>query len=87
MLSKGAAIELAKKGIRVNSIHPGYVETPMVQSMDNSSEFKEMAIKNTALGRGAIPNEIANSILFLASKESSYITGAELIIDGGFTAF
>ena len=87
MLSKGAAIELAKQGIRVNSIHPGYVETPMVQKMESAAEFKEMAIKNTPLGRGAVPEELAQSILFLASKESSFMTGAELIVDGGFTAF
>ncbi|QIH35551.1 SDR family oxidoreductase [Sphingobacterium sp. DR205] len=87
MLSKGAAIELAKQGIRVNSIHPGYVETPMVQDMRDANAFREMAVGSTPLGRGASPDEMAMGILFLASEESSFMTGAELIIDGGFTAF
>ena len=87
MLSKGAAIELAKSGIRVNSIHPGYVETPMVINMSGAADFRNMAIGSTPMGRGASPEELANGILFLASDASSYMTGAELIMDGGFTAF
>lgn len=87
LLSKGAAIDLAKKGIRVNSVHPGYVDTPMVRNMEGAAAFKEMAISSTPLGRGGAPEEIAQGILFLASDEASFITGAELIIDGGFTAF
>lgn len=87
MLSKGAAIELAKQGIRVNSVHPGYVETPMVKDMEGASSFKEMAVGSTPMGRGASPEELATGILFLATKESSFMTGAELIMDGGFTAF
>jgi NAD(P)-dependent dehydrogenase (short-subunit alcohol dehydrogenase family) len=87
MLSKGAAIELSKAGIRVNSIHPGYVETPMVQNMESAARFRDMAIGSTPMGRGASPEELATGILFLASKESSFMTGAELIMDGGFTAF
>ena len=87
MLSKGFAVELSKQGIRVNSIHPGYVDTPMVQNMEGASSFRAMAIGNTLLGRGASPEEIATGILFLTSMESSFMTGAELIMDGGFTAF
>lgn len=87
MLSKGAAIELAKKQIRVNSVHPGYTETPMVKDMQGADAFREMALGATPLGRGSSPEEIAQSILFLASDEASFITGSELIIDGGFTAF
>ncbi len=87
MLSKGAAIELARQGIRVNSIHPGYVNTPMVRDMEDASRFRDMAIGNTPMGRGASPEELATGILFLASKESSFMTGAELVVDGGFTAF
>ena len=87
LLAKGAAIELAKKGIRVNSLHPGYVETPMVRQMEGADRFKEMAIASTPLGRGAKPIEIAQGILFLASDEASFVTGTELIMDGGFTAF
>ena len=87
MLSKGVAVELAKQGIRVNSIHPGYVETPMVQDMEGASDFKEMAIGSTPMSRGGTPEELATGILFLACNESSFMTGAELIVDGGFTAF
>jgi NAD(P)-dependent dehydrogenase (short-subunit alcohol dehydrogenase family) len=87
LLSKGSAIELAEKGIRVNSLHPGYVDTPLVRNLKGAQEFKEMAIANTPMKRGAAPEEIAQGILFLASDEASFVTGAELIIDGGFTAF
>jgi len=87
MLSKGAAIDLAARGIRVNSLHPGYVETPMTHNMEGADAFRKMAIGNTPLGRGASPEELAKGILFLASDDSSFMTGAELIMDGGFTAF
>ncbi|GGH64471.1 cyclopentanol dehydrogenase [Filimonas zeae] len=87
MLSKGAAIDLAKRGIRVNSLHPGYTETPMVANMQGAAAFKEMALGATPLGRGSSPYEIAQSVLFLASDAASFITGAELVADGGFTAF
>ena len=87
MLSKGAAIDLAPKGIRVNSVHPGYVDTPMVRNMEGAQAFKEMAIAATPLRRSASPMEIAQGILFLASDEASFVTGAELVMDGGFTAF
>jgi NAD(P)-dependent dehydrogenase (short-subunit alcohol dehydrogenase family) len=87
LFSKGAAIELAARGIRVNSLHPGYVETPMVQQMEGADKFKTMALDHTPLLRGAQAEEIARCILFLASRDSSFMTGAELIVDGGFTAF
>jgi NAD(P)-dependent dehydrogenase (short-subunit alcohol dehydrogenase family) len=87
MLSKGAAIDLASKGIRVNSLHPGYVETPMTKNMEGADSFREMALSSTPLGRGATADELAKGILFLASDDSSFMTGAELIMDGGFTAF
>jgi NAD(P)-dependent dehydrogenase (short-subunit alcohol dehydrogenase family) len=87
LLTKGAAIELAAKGIRVNSVHPGYVDTPMVRNLEGAEEFRQTAIASTPMKRGAAPEEIAHGILFLASDEASFVTGAELIIDGGFTAF
>lgn len=87
MLSKGAAIELAKLGIRVNSLHPGFVETPMTSEMQGAQDFRKMALDATPLNRGASPEELARSILFLAGDDSSFMTGAELIVDGGFTAF
>lgn len=87
MLSKGAAIDLAKKGIRVNSLHPGFVETPMTKDMQGADDFRQMALGSTPLGRGASPAELAKGIFFLACDDSSFMTGAELIMDGGFTAF
>jgi cyclopentanol dehydrogenase len=68
-------------------VHPGYVDTPLVRNLEGAQEFKAAAIANTPMRRGAAPEEIAQGILFLASDEASFVTGAELIIDGGFTAF
>lgn len=85
--TKGAAIEFASDNIRVNSVHPGYVATPMTKNIQNAEAFKKMAIDITPLGRGAVPHEIAFGVLYLASDESAYTTGSEMVIDGGNTAF
>jgi len=84
--TKGAAAELAKDNIRVNSVHPGYVETPMTTQMKGAGDFAKMAIGATPLGRGGQLNEIAYAVLYLASDESTFTTGAEFVIDGGATA-
>lgn len=84
--TKGAAVELAKDNIRVNSVHPGYVETPMTTRMKGAGDFAKMAIGATPLGRGGYLNEIAYAVLYLASDESTFTTGAEFVIDGGATA-
>ncbi|WP_431136966.1 SDR family NAD(P)-dependent oxidoreductase [Psychroserpens mesophilus] len=84
--TKGAAVELAKDNIRVNSVHPGYVATPMTKDMKGASDFEKGALSITPMGRGAEYHEIAYGVLFLASDESSFMTGSELIIDGGLTA-
>jgi len=84
--TKGAAAEFATDNIRVNSVHPGYVATPMTKALQNAEEFKQMAIGITPLGREAVPNEIAFGVLYLASDESAYTTGSEMVIDGGNTA-
>jgi 3alpha(or 20beta)-hydroxysteroid dehydrogenase len=81
-MTKVAAIELAPLGIRVNSIHPGGVHTPMVKDIGG----QEMAAKLTPMQRLATPEEIAQLALFLASDESSYCTGSEFVADGGITA-
>jgi cyclopentanol dehydrogenase len=86
LLSKGFAGELAKDNIRVNTVHPGYVATPMTLNMPGAKAFEQMAVGATPLGRGATLHEIAYAVLYLASDESSFTTGAEFIIDGGATA-
>ncbi len=98
LFTKAVALECAQAShkIRVNSIHPAAVATPMFEKVPNWNDFvnqmgglegawKKIA-ESTPLGRVAQPHEIANAILFLASDASSYMTGSELIIDGGFTA-
>ncbi|RQO68922.1 cyclopentanol dehydrogenase [Pedobacter sp. KBW01] len=84
--TKGAATEFAKDNIRVNSVHPGYVATPMTKEMNGASDFEQMAVGATPLNREANPNEVAYGVLYLASDESTFTTGSELIIDGGATA-
>lgn len=91
MFTKSAALHCAKSGynIRVNSIHPGWIRTPMSQgALDElaKSGAGNKAIDLTPLGRVGEPDDIAYGVLFLASDESSFMTGAELVIDGGYTA-
>ena len=84
-LGKSLAIQFAKDGIRCNVIHPGIVDTPLQAPYLNADLRREFAA-GIPLGRIAEPREIASVALFLASDESSYMTGAELVVDGGFTA-
>jgi len=81
VFTKSTAIQYAKEGIRANSVHPGWINTPMIQDL-LTGEGEAL----TPLGRMAHPDEVAYGVLFLASDESSFITGSELVIDGGFTA-
>jgi 3alpha(or 20beta)-hydroxysteroid dehydrogenase len=81
-MTKTAAVELARKGIRVNSIHPGLIDTVMVDDIQNQDRI----VKRIPLGRLAEAREVANMALFLASDESSYSTGSEFVIDGGLSA-
>src|SRR5947209_9947166 len=78
-LTKSVALELGPSGIRVNSIHPGLIKTPM-------TEWVPEDIFQTALGRAADPREVSNLVVYLASDESSYSTGSEFVVDGGTTA-
>jgi 3alpha(or 20beta)-hydroxysteroid dehydrogenase len=80
-LTKTAALDLSKYSIRVNSVHPGLILTPMTAGIE--IEPDQVAMNNVAMNRAGLPEEIANVVLFLASDESSYITGAELVADGG----
>lgn len=86
-LSKAAAIELAPD-IRVNSLHPGWVDTLMVRdpSVTSDEEYNSRLLPIVPMGRAAQPGELANSALFLASDLSSYLTGSEIVVDGGRTA-
>ena len=84
-ITKAAAMECSYYGIRVNSVHPGVIETPMVTEGDAVEAIKEFA-KHIPLKRMAQPEEVTNLVLFLASDESSYSTGSEFIVDGGLTA-
>ena len=86
LLTKSTAIQYAKEGIRCNSVHPGPVRTAMTERGWGTEEGIERNQRNTPLGRYADPDEIASGVLFLASEESSYMTGSELVIDGGVTA-
>ena len=81
-MTKTAAVELARKGVRVNSIHPGVIETPMVEDVPNVDKVA----KRTPLGRSAEADEVASLALYLASDESSYSTGSEFVVDGGLSA-
>ena len=82
-MTKSAAVEFARKGVRVNSIHPGIIETPMA---DELGVGLDKIARRTPLGRTAAADEVASMALFLASDESSYSTGSEFIIDGGLNA-
>lgn len=82
-MTRTAAVELAPRGIRVNSVHPGGVETPMLQELGLPPDLMTQA---APLGRLARPEEVAALVLFLASDESSYCTGSEFVVDGGLVA-
>jgi NAD(P)-dependent dehydrogenase (short-subunit alcohol dehydrogenase family) len=84
LMSKNAALSYVGDGIRVNSIHPGIIETPMIAAQD--AGITQAVIEATPMKRLGTPNEIAYGALYLASDESSFTTGSSLIIDGGYTA-
>lgn len=83
-LSRVASLELGPRGIRVNTIHPGYIETQMTASAP--AAFLEASIELTPLGRPGRPEDVAPLIVFLISDESAYISGAEIAVDGGAAA-
>jgi cyclopentanol dehydrogenase len=90
LLSKAAAVEFSKLGhnynIRVNSVHPGVIRTPMTDWIDTNPAAVEGVMKEIPIGRIGTPEDIARGVLYLASDESKYVTGSELVIDGGWTA-
>lgn len=83
-MTKAAAIELAHVGIRVNSVHPGDTLTPMIEGLSDSAAVPD--VSHIPLGRFALPEEISRAVTFLLSEASSYITGTEMVVDGGYTA-
>ena len=85
-ISKAAAADFGQYGIRVNAVFPGVIETPMTASLEGAKEVVNGLIRMTPLQRLGQPEDIANAVLFLSSDEASYITGAELVIDGGYSA-
>jgi len=86
LLTKAIAIDYGKDNIRCNSIHPGYIETPMTKDLLADDQMTKWFLSNTPLARLGKAENIAAGVLFLASDESSFITGAELAIDGGVSA-
>lgn len=98
LLTKSAALECAEAGydIRVNSVHPGYIDTPLVQDVMaqgemggqpvGPNEMRELLTMLHPIGRLGIAKEIANAVLFLASDEASFMTGSEMVVDGGYTS-
>ena len=85
-LTRGMGVELAKKNIRVNSVAPTFVATPMVKKFFKNKKFKKLALGNIPMGKVASESDVATSVCFLASSASSMITGTSIIIDGGWTA-
>lgn len=85
LFSKACAADLAKFGIRVNSVHPGVIDTPMTKDLLADPAIKKAILGTTILGRPAKPREVSYAVLFLASDESSFVHGAEIVVDGGYT--
>jgi len=85
-LTRGMSLDLAKDNIRVNTVCPTFVETPMVKNFFKDKKFKKLMIDNIPLGRLATESDIATAVVYLSSNASSMITGSSLIIDGGWNA-
>ena len=83
-LTKAFALELAPYGIRVNSVSPGFVESPLIEDDLQNPKFLKMIERHTALKRIGKPEEIANVIVFAASEDASYMTGSDILVDGGW---
>ena len=85
LLTKSTAVQYAPDGIRANSVHPGVIETDMIQEVIRTEEERATRMSLTPIGRFGTAGDVANGVLFLASDEASYVTGTELVIDGGLT--
>jgi len=86
IFTKSTAIQYASEGIRVNSVHPGPIDTPMTSFRDGDPQAQAESLARIPIGRSGQPDDVAYGVLYLASDESSFVTGSELVIDGGFLA-
>jgi len=86
IFTKSAAIQYAPEGIRVNSVHPGPIVTPMTEARRSDSVVQQVMVSRIPLGRYGESEDVAYGVLYLASDEASFVTGSELVIDGGWTA-
>lgn len=84
MMTKNASATWAAQGIRVNSVHPGLITTPLTENQDQA--ISDELIAKTPMHRAGRASEVADAIVYLASDKASYITGAQLVVDGGFTS-
>ena len=86
IFTKSAAIQYAPEGIRVNSVHPGPIVTPMTEARRSDAAVQQVMVSRIPLGRYGESRDVAYGVLYLASDEASFVTGSELVIDGGWTA-